>query len=278
MPELPEVETIRRGLERYLTGHSIERVELRLEKLLTGEIDNIISAEVTGVKRFGKGLVIELNNGYSLAIHIKMTGQLIYSAPETGNISEEKVGTLPNKFTHIIFHLSDNANLYYNDVRRFGWVRIIKTDQVKLMKFFSGLGPEPLKDLTLQQFQSILSSSKSSVKILIMDQKKISGIGNIYANDALYLSGILPSRPGNSLLPEEQKALFGAIEEVLKNGLKYGGSSEWTYVNALGQEGSYQKHFLVYGRQGEVCGRCGAGVAKAVIGGRGTYYCPGCQK
>lgn len=280
MPELPEVETVKLGLQKYLVGHMIESVEVRLHRILTGDISHLIDARVIGVERFGKGIVIVLDNGYCMAIHIKLTGQLIYQGEDTTGkeISKSKVGTIPNKFTHVIFHLDHDAKLYYNDIRQFGWIKIIKREDLKTLSFFKELGPEPFGELTWDKFDEIVSKSKTKIKPLLMDQTKIGGIGNIYANDSLYLSKISPLRPANSLSLDEKKKLFGAIETVLKKGLENGGASELTYVNALGQEGSYQKHFQVYAQDGKKCRRCGTEIKKIVVAGRGTYYCPICQR
>lgn len=280
MPELPEVETLKLGLKKYLVGHTIEDVEVRLPKILSGDTNDIIGAKFADVKRYGKGLVLELDNGYALAIHIKLTGQLIYTGtdePQETQVSKVKVGELPNRFTHVIFTLDQAAKLYYNDLRRFGWIKIIKTDQLNELPFFKELGPEPFAALTLEKFTAIVAKSKTPIKPLMMDQTKIGGIGNIYANDSLFLAKILPTRPANSLHPEEVKRLFEAIETVLKRGLKYGGASELTYVNALGEEGHYQEHFLVYGKGGKPCSVDGTTIKKIVLGGRGTYYCSSCQ-
>ena len=175
--------------------------------------------------------------------------------------------------THVIFHL-DNGELYYSDVRQFGWVKIIKSEELLVNNF----APEPLKDLTLEIFSRIISSSKRNVKVLLMDQTKIGGIGNIYANDALWLSRISPKRTSNSLSDKESKLLFDAIITVLKAGLKYGGASELTFVNAIGQEGEYQNHFLAYGKKGQKCSICGGLIEKIFLGGRGTFFCPKHQK
>src|SRR3990167_5561286 len=279
MPELPEVETIRRGLEKYLVGHKILDVEVRVAKLFEGDSNKVIGARVKEIRRFGKGLVIDLSNRYSLAIHIKLTGQLIYRGKETTGVkvSREKVGDeLPNKSTHIIFKLDKNAYLYYNDRRRFGWIRVVRTEDVSEMPFFKSMGPEPFKDLTQELFEKILSRSGTAIKPLIMDQKKIGGIGNIYANDALNLAKIDPKRPARSLSLPEVKSLFNAVLEVLKLGFKYGGSSEVDFVNALGQEGSYQDHSRAYGRKGEKCPNCGGTIQKIFLGGRGSYFCEKC--
>lgn len=286
MPELPEVETIRLGLEKYVVGHKILDVEVKIPKIFEGEARQIVGAKVIKVRRFGKGLVIDLSNGNSLAIHVKLTGQLVYRDEKTKNIpvSKQKVGELPSKFTHVIFTLGPTAAsgqaayLYYNDIRRFGWIKVVKTDEVGNLPFFKGMGPEPFKDLTYAYFKKVLSKSGVAVKPLIMDQKRIGGIGNIYANDSLYYAKIDPSRKAKTLSELEIKTLYEGVHKVMEKGMKYGGSSELTYVNVLGQEGEYQHHTLIYGREGDICERCGGKIQKIYLGGRGTFFCPKCQK
>lgn len=275
MPELPEVETIRKGLEEYLVGKKIESVEVHLPKQLQGDPKDIEGATIEQVERFGKGLVITLSNGYCLAIHIKMTGQLIY---RDGKITNDgKYIAVPNPYTHVIFHLNHHAALYYADIRQFGWIKIVPKNDLQKLIFFKELGPEPLKDLTEEKFAKILKTT-TKIKPLLMDQKKIGGIGNIYANDALYLARIDPRRKANSLSTAEQKTLFKAILTVLQKGIAAGGSSENNYVNALGQQGSYQKHALVYGKEGKPCPHCDGTIKKIMLAGRGTFFCPACQK
>ncbi len=325
MPELPEVETIRRGLEKHLVGLTITEIDVRLPRLFFGDKADILDAEIIQVERFGKGLVIHFNNEYSLAIHVKMTGQLIFEGSQVTKETEgskvehskKVMGKLPNKYTHVIFKLkvknqklkvgekyvaslrakakqssskgkiatasmnpgndSFEATLFYNDIRQFGWLKVIKTSELKTLSFFRDLGPEPLKDLDLATFKQIIKPNKGSIKPLLMEQKKIGGIGNIYANDALWLARINPKRSANSLSETESRSLFEAIESVLQKSISLGGASETNFVNALGQEGQYQKHFLVYGQVGKNCPRCGAKILREVVGGRGTFYCPACQ-
>lgn len=280
MPEFPEVETIKRGLEKHLVGHTIKDVEVKIPKMLSGDPKNIKGAKIKSVERHGKGLVINLSNNYSLAIHIKLTGQLVYSDADVAkrvHLSNVRVGELPNKFSHVVFDLDKGARLYYNDPRRFGWIKIVKTEEAKDLPFFKSLGPE-FGDLTEKQFADIISKSKLSIKPLIMDQKRLSGVGNIYANDSLYDSKIDPKKPANSLSPAEQKSLYNSLKKVFAAGLKYGGSSELNYVNALGEDGQYQNHTLIYGKKGEKCKRDGSAIQKNYLGGRGTFFCPKCQK
>ena len=273
MPELPEVETIRRGLERYLVGKKIINIDFIDPKLSQGPLLHRRGVTVAAVKRFGKGLVIDLANNYSIAIHVKMTGQLIY---KDNRINKDLI--LPIKHTRAVFNLENNSKLFFNDIRRFGWIKHLKTTEVNQLPFFKNLGPEPFKELTPKYLFTITQKSNLPIKVLIMDQSKIGGLGNIYANDALNLARINPLRKSKTLSELEAKKLYLSILEVLNRGLKYGGASEVNYINVDGGKGSYQKHRLVYNREGEKCNNCGNIIKKIRIAGRGTYYCPNCQK
>jgi formamidopyrimidine-DNA glycosylase len=298
MPELPEVETIRLGLQKYLVGREIEEIDIRLVKMFYGKPESVIGARIIGVRRFGKGLVVDFGNGYSLGVHVKMTGQLVYrssfakaragkrvsgvsrvsaSSAAGARASKVDINNLPDGYTHVIFCLDNRGVLFYRDVRQFGWMRVVKTDEIANLPFFRDLGPEPFRDLTLEKFSGILKKTRMPIKSVLMDQRRIAGIGNIYANDALYLAGIDPRRVSLSLIDEEARRLFDAVESVLKKGLEVGGASEWNYVNVLGEKGEYQRFFQVYRREGEDCGRCGGVIRRMKLGGRGTFYCPGCQ-
>lgn len=281
MPELPEVETIRRGLEQYLVGHTVVSVEVKLPQIVQGETAEIIGGKVTHVRRFGKGLVIDLDNDYSIAVHIKMTGQLVFvndTTPEKVKVIKGTYSRLPAKSTHVIFQLDKGGKLFYNDFRQFGWIKIIKSEELQKLVFFKELGPEFLRDITLEKFSEIVKKTKGPIKPLLLDQKKMSGLGNIYANDGLYDAKIDPRRKANTLSDEEIQTLFISLEKVLKKGIETGGASELSYVNALGQEGKYQNHFLVYTQDGKLCKRDGTPIEKIMLGSRGTYFCPTCQK
>jgi len=294
MPELPEVETIRLQLEKYLKGHKIENVQINAPKIFSGEENKVLGTGILGIRRFAKVLVIDLSNGFSIVIHIKLTGQLIYRGPNlphsvqsSAGLSKKVVGGVPGKHTHVIFKLDRGGMLYYNDVRKFGWIRLVESKQVTSDKFIGKLGPEPQvaqgsagrSPLTLETFRRILSKSSRPIKILLLDQSKISGVGNIYANDALWLAKISPRIPAKQLNNEAIEQLYEAIHKVLKAGLKYGGASELAFVTPDGSEGKYQDHTLVYGREGEPCERCHkAEIQKFFLSGRGTYFCPNCQK
>lgn len=285
MPELPEVETIRIGLEKNLIGRTISEVELRLKKQFAGDPQLIINSKITSVRRFGKGLVIDFSNAFSLAIHVKMTGQLIIressfknSTRKTLLASELVVSELPDKYTHVVFHLDNRAKLFYRDIRKFGWMKIVAKDKINDLPFFKALGFEPLKDLTFNLFSQILKNSKTPVKLALMDQSRIAGVGNIYANDALFISKINPERPSSSLSDSELKNLFNALEAVLKKGIEAGGASQWNYVDIHGGKGNYQNFFKVYNKAGKKCPDCDTLIIRFKMGGRGTFICPNCQK
>ena len=282
MPELPEVETMRLQLAKFLIRHKIISVEVKNRKTFQGDEGHIIGGKVTGVRRFGKVSVIDLSNGYSILTHVKLTGQYIYRGPNLKSpvkLSSKVTGGIPGPHTLVIFNLDKDGELFYNDIRRFGWIRIEKTPDVENESFIKKLGPEPLRDLTLDLFKAILSKTSRAIKVVLMDQEKMGGVGNIYANDALWLSRIHPKTPAKEINADGAKVLFEAIITVLKTGLKYGGASELSFVTPDGAEGEYQKHTLVYGHEGEPCERCHkATIQKMFLGGRGTYFCPVCQK
>ena len=282
MPELPEVESIKVQLEKFLTGHTIVSIDVKDRKIFQGDEDKLIGGQILGTRRFGKVTVIDLSNGYSIITHVKLTGQFIYKGPnltDSGTLSSKIIGGVPGSHTAVIFNLNNNGVLYYNDIRRFGWIRIVKTDDVESEPFIRKLGPEPFKDLTLEKFGEIVSKTSRNIKVVLMDQTRIGGIGNIYANDALWLAAINPRRPAKSLSPEEDKKLYRAVLHVLKEGIKYGGASELSFVTPDGKEGKYQNHTLVYGHEGEPCDRCHrARIEKYFLSGRGTYFCPVCQQ
>jgi len=273
---------MRLQLKKYLTGHKITSVEVNNRKTFQGDEKKILDTKILDTRRFGKVSVIDLANGYSIITHVKLTGQFIYRGPnlvKPRELSSKVTGGIPGPHTLVIFNLDRGGVLYYNDVRRFGWIKIEKTGEVESEPFIKKLGPEPFKGLTLDLFREILSKTSRSIKVVLMDQEKIGGVGNIYANDALWLSKINPKTPAKNLKNEEAKILFDAILKVLEEGLKYGGASELAFVTPDGTEGNYQNHTLVYGHEGEPCDRCHKTVIKKVfLGGRGTYFCPFCQK
>lgn len=281
MPELPEVESIRLQLEKFIVGHVFEELEIRHPKYEIKEKDKIIGRRFMSVRRFGKALVIDLDNDYSLVAHVKMTGQFIYQGPNlkaTPIYTKKVVGGVPGKHTHMIFHLDRGGILYFNDYRRFGWVKLVRSEELKNDSFVGKLGPEFLKDMTESKFLEALSGSKKPIKTLLMDQGKMAGVGNIYANDALWMAKIDPKKQALNLSKTEVARLYKSIEAVLREGIKRGGASELAFVTPDGSEGNYQNFTLVYGRENLPCKVCKTPIKKIKLGARGTYFCPVCQR
>ncbi len=273
MPELPEVETIRRQLEKSI-GQVITSVEYTPSKVIRGNMSALENVTIRFVRRFGKLLVIDLSNNVTLTVHLKMTGRLSLLGINEPNPS----------YSHIAFLLQQkneskpSMKLVFSDMRKFGFVSIHAANEIENLPFIMKLGKEPLKDLTLNDFQSLLSASSRAIKVFLLDQSKIAGIGNIYDCEALWMARIDPRRSANSLLYTEVKRLFRAIEEVLTEGIERGGASDNTYRNLFGGKGQYQDFFKVYGRAGKGCLRCSTEIVRESLGGRGTFYCPMCQK
>lgn len=279
MPELPEVETLRLQLTQFLVGLTIKDLQILNPKSFVGERRLVVGAEIKDVRRFAKILLIDLSNNFSLAAHLKLTGQLIYRGekqPKKLNIVDPLLQELPNKHTRVIITFTNGDRLFFNDLRIFGWMKIVKKDNVN--DLIEKLGPEPMRDLTLGKFVAILSSSKKPIKLVLMDQEKISGVGNIYANEALFLAGINPTTPANKVSEKKARALFNKLLQVLKKALQWRGASEDSFRDALGQMGEVQEHFLVYSKKGEKCpNNCGSRIKRIELGGRGTFFCPKCQ-
>ncbi len=281
MPELPEVESIKLQLQKYLVGHKITNIKVKWPKIFSGDKEKILGAPILDIRRFGKVLVVDFENSYSLVIQIKLTGQLLYQGPNLHSakgLSQKILGGVGGKHTHVIFRLDRDGVLYYNDVRKFGRMFVIDIDKVKETGLLGKLGAEFLKDMTLAKFSEIVQKSGNPIKILLMDQQKMAGVGNIYANDALWLAGVDPRKKSSSLSASARKKLFEAIESVLKEGIKRGGASELAFVTPDGREGNYQDYTLVYGRENEPCKVCKTPIKKIKLGGRGTYFCPVCQR
>lgn len=284
MPELPEVETIRLQLDKVLKGLKITGVEALAKKSFIGDIEDIRGVKVIGVRRRAKITLIELENGIYLAIHLKLTGQLIYREENKGKFCEQKDGPfavceLPNKFTRVIISFNNGGKLYFNDLRIFGWIRVIRDiREIEEEKF----GPEANdeKAFSLEYFRGILSKSKKPIKIVLMDQEKIAGIGNIYANEALFIAGISPERKANELNEKEITMLRESIINVLNEAIRHKGSSDRdeAYRQITGEKGTHQNYLQVYGKAGQKCPRCGGTIKRIAIGGRGTFFCGNCQK
>ena len=266
MPELPEVETIKRELERAVLGKKITGVIINNPKVIRSPgaerfKKDLSGATIKNILRKAKVLILELSNAKSLVIHLKMTGQLVY--PGDG------------KKSRVSFRLSDGKLLDFNDQRLFAEMRLM--DDWRSLNFIRGLGPEPF-DITLEKFKEMLSQKKTKVKPLLMDQTFISGVGNLYAAEALFRAKVHPERPACSLSDKEKMNLFQEIKDTLAEAIKYKGSSVDQYVQLTGEPGDYVKYHKVYDRQGKPCRVCKAPIKRISLAGRGTYFCPRCQK
>jgi formamidopyrimidine-DNA glycosylase len=288
MPELPEVETVRIGLDRLLPGRTITAVDFDWPKSFpNAEADVqqfLIGAKVVKIARRAKVLLIELSSKYSLVIHLKMTGQLVFRSPSqrfgAGHPSASLIAELPDKSTRVVLTFSDDSKLFFNDQRKFGWMRLIPTAEVINLDFFQKVGPEPLAaDFTWQQFAERLQRRpNSNVKAVLLDQTVVAGIGNIYADESLWGAKIHPLTLVRELSDQQLRTLYEELVFVLKLAIEKGGSTDRNYVNAEGKKGSYMSFARVFRREGKPCERCGTIIIKTRVAGRGTHLCPHCQK
>lgn len=288
MPELPEVETVRSGLARLLPGLVIASVDFDWPKSFPNAASDVsaflVGASVALVKRRAKVLLVELSSKYSLVIHLKMTGQLVFRGEQNfgaGHPNDSLVGRLPDKSTRVIFEFTNGAKLFFNDQRKFGWVKLMPTAEVVNLDFFKKVGPEPLAaDFTWQNLRDRLTKRpNTSIKAAILDQTVIAGIGNIYADESLWAARIYPATLVKNLSASKIKLLHAAIREVLELSIASGGSTDRNYVDAEGNKGSYLKFAKVFRRQGQPCPRHPDTLIRKIrVAGRGTHICPKCQR
>jgi len=293
MPELPEVETIVRQLQRAIVGKKIKNTQILLPKIVKAPrgafLKATTGATITRVWRRAKLLVLELNNGWGLLIHLKMTGQLIYTKtrnviPAEAGIQDSgsrlKAGMTNQKYTHVIFNFSDGTRLFFNDLRQFGYIQLVKS--LNLQDFFikEKVGPEPLEeDFTLADFQALLTKRpKAKIKQFLMDPKNIAGIGNIYTDEILFFAGVNPLRRVKTLKSGEVIKVFEGIKQILMAAVKLKGTSASDYLDAFGRPGNFVKKLKVYGREGKKCVKCKGVVRRMKIGGRSAHFCPACQR
>jgi formamidopyrimidine-DNA glycosylase len=287
MPELPEVETVRKGLSELLPGLTVKSVEFDWPKSFPNAKNDtnkfLIGASIVQVRRRGKVLIIDLSTDYSLIIHLKMTGQLVFRSDSTvfgaGHPNKSLLGELPDKSTRVTFEI-DGAKLFFNDQRKFGWVRLVPTIEIDNIDFFKKLGPEPLSaDFTAEKFKERLRRRPNSrIKPALMDQTVIAGVGNIYADEALWGAKIYPEERVRDVEGTKLNKLYEELIYVLKLSIEKGGSTDKNYVDAKGKKGSYLQFARVFRRENLPCPRCGTTIKKIRVAGRGTHYCPKCQK
>lgn len=288
MPELPEIETVKRQLSKRLVGATITSIKSLHPKSLYGDSKLVTGKKITAVDRLGKMLVIEVGKDVRIAIHFKMSGQLILVKSDKkqatsriagGHPTLDWLGDLPSKHTRVEFSFKNGDRMYFNDQRIFGWVKVLSKKELAEMSFVKRLGPE-IWNVSDQELFEKLHKKKKAVKIAIMDQDFLSGIGNIYANDALWEAKIHPQKRCEDLSQGDCKRLRESLIKVLDEGIKYGGATaaDAKYIDLHGMGGTYQDHFRTYGRTKLSCLRCKASIKKIVVGGRGTFFCPACQK
>ncbi len=269
MPELPEVETIRRTLARCLPGKKIEDVEVRLPKLVRPDVATFVEnarGRVFGEpQRKGKVLILPLGES-SLLVHFRLTGQLVFLSPESSEPA----------YTHLVFALN-GARLAYADLRQFGWLEIVRNEDLAEHPSLVSLGPEPF-DLEAEEFYVMLTSRRRRLKALLLDQQFLAGLGNIYVDESLFRARLHPEREAATLSFEEARRLLRVVQDVLREAIATGGSSVRNYVDGEGREGRFQERHLVYQHRERPCPRCKTPIVYKQVAGRGTYFCPRCQR
>jgi len=286
MPELPEVETIRRDLSRVLRGRSISRVELRKDTMVDGPAglfaSRLKSGEIRDIDRRGKLLIFHFANDddLHLLIHLKMTGQLVYEHADKllgGGHGFPIVNKLPNDYSHIIFSFHGGGRLFFNDARQFGFARLVDTETLE--RTLAGFGVEPLSAVfTPEVLQNIRRRRQASLKSVLLNQQLIAGLGNIYVDEVCFAAGVRPMRRAGKVTAAECQRLHRAIVDVLTAALAARGTTFGNYRDGLGGEGKFVRQLKVYGRGGQECKQCGRRLQKVVVSQRGTVYCPVCQK
>lgn len=272
MPELPEVESVKNGLNNLIIDEKILSVDVLWDNIIKQPDPETFTEYLVGesfetIRRRGKYLLLDLTN-FTLVSHLRMEGK--YRLVDTKDDL--------NKHDHVIFHLSSGKDLRYNDVRKFGTMVLVDKYQEDIVKGIQKLGPEPVADeLDIEALKTKLQRHSKSIKAVLLDQTAVAGLGNIYCDEVLYLAKIHPAKPSKQLTDEEISGLRLAIIEVMAQAVEAGGTTIRTYKNAFGEDGHFQNALNVYGKEGEICKRCGHTIEKATIAQRGTHYCPHCQ-
>lgn len=287
MPELPEVETVRRGLHQLIIGRSIKTVEHDTPKGFPNTTVDVnefmIGATVIDVRRRAKVLLIDLSSAYTLVVHLKMTGQMVFRGEAVfgaGHPNESLVGELPDRSTRVTITFTDNSHLYFNDQRKFGWMKLVPTIEVPNIDFMKKVGPEPLEaDFSPEAFAARFARrANTSIKAALLDQTVVAGVGNIYADESLWGAKVHPKRLVKTITSKEFTLLYDELRSVMNIAIEKGGSTDKNYVNAEGKRGSYLSFARVFRREGKPCPRCGTLIIKFKAAGRGTHICPHCQQ
>jgi len=271
MPELPEVECVVRGLRRRIIGQTIERVTIHLDRIVRGSpldlAGHLPGRTFRDVRRRGKLILIGLNGGLSLLIHLRMTGQLLWLDSQAPL----------EKHTHVIFHLASGRHLRYRDQRQFGWMQLAESDRLDEHPQIARLGPEPL-EIGRDDFVHLLRAHRRQIKPLLMDQAVLAGLGNIYADESLFRARIHPLQRASRVGTVKLNRLHTAMQEVLRQAIGCSGSTVSQFRGTNGEIGQFQNHFRVYDRKDKPCPRCRRPIIKIRVGGRGTHLCPRCQR
>ena len=288
MPELPEVETIKNGLAKLLPGKVIKDVWYDWDKSFPNAPSDVakflVGAKIKKVRRRAKVLIVELSGGWALIIHLKMTGQLVFVGKNqrfgAGHPGKELVGELPAKSTRVVLDFTDGSKLFFNDQRKFGWVRLMPAIEIPEIDFFKKVGPEPLDaDFTVDIFiERLMRRKNTSIKAALLDQSVIAGVGNIYADESLWGAKIHPANLVGKTPKTKLVTLYNSLRNVLTLSIQKGGSTDRNYVDAEGRKGSYLSFANVFRREGQPCPRCGTPIKKIRVAGRGTHICPREQK
>ncbi len=286
MPELPEVETVRRGLQLLIVGKQVISETHDWPKGWPNSDDDVaqflLGATITAVRRRAKVLLLDFDSGYTLVTHLKMTGQLVYRGDEVfgaGHPNDSLVGPLPDRSTRVTLEFRDGSKLFFNDQRKFGWMKLYPTIEVETIDFMQKVGPEPLEDdFTAEAFRErFRRRARTSIKAALLDQTVVAGVGNIYADESLWGARIDPRRLVAQVSDQEFALLFHELRAVMNLAIEKGGSTDRNYVDAEGKKGSYMDFARVFRREGQACPRCGAAIDKIKHAGRGTHLCAQCQ-
>lgn len=288
MPELPEVETLRRELQKHIVGKKIKSAKVLWPKTVLPLLQEVFEKEVKNetiarVGRQAKMLILDLADDTALVVHLKMTGQLIYEETKGkriagGHPDKSLAGKMPNSFTRLILSFTDGSTLYFNDMRKFGWVRLVRDEELKNLPTLTGV--EPLsKKFTTETLANIFRRYPNrTIKQTLLDQTLVAGLGNIYVDEATFLAKLSPTRKNSSLKKSDVGNLHQAVIKVLKLSIQKKGTSSRNYARLNGKPGGFVPHLNVYGRAGQPCKVCGTPIEKIKHAGRGTHYCPQCQK
>lgn len=288
MPELPEVETVRRGLSALIVGRTISAEQHDTEKGFPNAPSDVrqflIGAKIADIRRRAKVLMIDLDSGYTLVTHLKMTGQLVYRGEQVfgaGHPTDSLVGDLPDKSTRVNITFQDGSHLYFNDQRKFGWMKLYPTVEVPNIDFMQRVGPEPLEPETSNKLfiERMRRRNNTTVKAALLDQTVIAGVGNIYADESLWGAKIHPAERVRDISDTDLATLLKELKYVLNLAIEKGGSTDRNYVNAEGKRGSYIDFARVFRREGKTCPRHPDQIIEKIrVAGRGTHVCPVCQR